>query len=53
MSWSDTCSLDELLNSYSVEGFYVQPVNMFDMQSLLGTPGNDGSDSSQAGPPSS
>ncbi|KAF8905916.1 hypothetical protein CPB85DRAFT_1376742 [Mucidula mucida] len=48
---SNTCSLDELLSSYSVAGFYVQPVDSFDLQSLLGV--GDGSEgSSQGGPPS-
>ncbi len=47
----DTCSLDELLSSYSVAGFYVQPVDSFDLQSLLGV--GDGSEGSpQGGPPS-
>ncbi|KAF9039626.1 hypothetical protein BDZ89DRAFT_1010178 [Hymenopellis radicata] len=54
---SNTCSLDELLSSYSVEGFYVQPVDSFDLQSLLSGGVGDGSEASmngsQGGPPSS
>ncbi|ESK95418.1 pathway-specific nitrogen regulator [Moniliophthora roreri MCA 2997] len=30
-----TYSLDDLLSSYSVEGFYIQPANNFDLQSLI------------------
>ncbi|KAG7442224.1 uncharacterized protein BT62DRAFT_974006 [Guyanagaster necrorhizus] len=34
---ASTCSLEELLRTYSVEGFYVQPADSFDLQSLLGS----------------
>ncbi|KAK0218768.1 hypothetical protein IW262DRAFT_1054734 [Armillaria fumosa] len=44
------CSLEDLLRTYSVEGFYVQPADSFDLQSLLGsnigTSGKAGSETS-------
>ncbi|KAK1222253.1 hypothetical protein PQX77_014886 [Marasmius sp. AFHP31] len=30
-----TCSLDDLLSSYSVEEFYIQPANSYELQTLL------------------
>jgi hypothetical protein len=31
----DTCSLDELFNAYSIEGFFVQPAESFEIDGLL------------------
>ncbi|KAK0447392.1 fungal-specific transcription factor domain-containing protein [Desarmillaria tabescens] len=49
---ASTCSLEDLLRTYSVEGFYVQPADSFDLQSLLGsgigTSGRAGSETSSA-----
>ncbi|KAF9267220.1 hypothetical protein L218DRAFT_1074512 [Marasmius fiardii PR-910] len=36
-----TYPLDDLLSSYSVEGFYIQPANSFDLQSLMQSGGVD------------
>ena len=31
----DTCSLDDLLTTYSIEGFFVHPADPFDLEGLL------------------
>lgn len=35
----DTCSLDELFNAYSIEGFFVQPAESFEIDGLLPSSG--------------
>ncbi|KAG5652111.1 hypothetical protein H0H81_006285 [Sphagnurus paluster] len=32
---AEPCSLDDLLNTYSIEGFFVQPADPFDLEGLL------------------
>ncbi|TRM66722.1 fungal-specific transcription factor domain-containing protein [Schizophyllum amplum] len=38
-SMNNTCSLDDIFNSYSVGGMFVQPADSFDLESLLSSSG--------------